>query len=225
MRYRAAPARHRLPLDDHQEAGTRALPQPDGARALREAPRPDRQQDLLYRRRAGSGIRFVDPARAAPQSGSDERRLALEYVVVKHRRSHPGAARGRPPRRARARSCSVLRDRSVEGRLVDRHVRGAGRAHRIPGEERRRARRSSHHRRAPARHTAVAGPCSPRSRWLWRGLQADVEAAWTRPRVPTLALPRADRVRLVGRARSELRLRAARGRCVSRRHARALARG
>ena len=90
----------------------------------------------------------------------------------------------------------ILRDRSVEGRLsTDTFAERVGLAYQArSGAE-------------LAELTSDVRPASPPRRllltaveWL-SALQADLEAAWSRPRVPSLALPRIDRVRVVvGRA-------------------------
>jgi len=102
----------------------------------------------------------------------------------------------RPSAEDRERVVRTLRDRSLEGRLsTDTFAERVGLA--------LQARSGAE----LAELTSDVRPASPARRFLlaaveWvSGLQADVEAAWSRPRVPALALPRAERVRvLVGRA-------------------------
>jgi hypothetical protein len=102
----------------------------------------------------------------------------------------------RPSEQDRERVVRVLRDRSVEGRLsTDTFAERVALAY--------MARSGSE----LAELTSDVRPASRPGRtllaaveWL-SSLQADVEAAWTRPRVPSLALPRAEGVRLMlGRA-------------------------
>jgi hypothetical protein len=102
----------------------------------------------------------------------------------------------RPSAADRERVVRLLRDRSVEGRLsTDTFAERVGLAYlaRSSGEL---AELTSDVR--PARR--ARGLLIAAVEWV-SGLQADLEAAWTRPRVPSLALPRADGVRLMlGRA-------------------------
>ena len=102
----------------------------------------------------------------------------------------------RPSAEERERVVRVLRDRSVEGRLsTDTFAERVGLAYRARSGAELAELTSDVRPARRGRRTLLAAV-----EWL-SGLQADVEAAWTRPRVPTLALPRADRVRLVvGRA-------------------------
>jgi FHA domain/Domain of unknown function (DUF1707) len=102
----------------------------------------------------------------------------------------------RPSAEDRERVVRVLRDRSVEGRLsTDTFAERVGLAYRArSGAE--LAELTSDVRPAGRGRRALLAAVE----WL-SGLQADLDAAWTRPRVPSLALPSADGVRLmVGRA-------------------------
>ena len=102
----------------------------------------------------------------------------------------------RPSAEERERVVRILRDRSVEGRLsTDTFA------------ERVRLAYQARSGAELAELTSDVRPASPPRRllltaveWL-SGLQADLKAAWSRPRVPSLALPRIDGVRVVvGRA-------------------------
>jgi FHA domain/DUF1707 SHOCT-like domain len=102
----------------------------------------------------------------------------------------------RPSAEERERVVRILRDRSVEGRLsTDTFAERVGLAYQArSGAE-------------LAELTSDVRPASPPRRMLltvveWlSGLQADLEAAWSRPRVPSLGLPRIDGARVVvGRA-------------------------
>ena len=102
----------------------------------------------------------------------------------------------RPSAEDRERVVRVLRDRSVEGRLsTDTFADRVGLAFRARTSA-ELAELTSDVR--PARR--ARGMLMAAVEWV-SGLQADLEAAWTRPRVPSLALPRSEDVRLmVGRA-------------------------
>ena len=119
----------------------------------------------------------------------------------------------RPSADERERVVKVLRDRSLEGRLsTDTFADRVGRAYAAEsGAE--LAELTSDVRPAGGPRRALLAAVE----WL-AGLQADVEAAWSRPRVPSLALPRTHGVRvLVGRAANCDCVLA--DDCVSRRHA------
>ena len=62
------PARHRLPLDDHPQAGTREVPQPDGAGPLRASASGLIDNKTCSIDDERSGIRFVIP-RALRRNG------------------------------------------------------------------------------------------------------------------------------------------------------------
>ncbi len=102
----------------------------------------------------------------------------------------------RPSAADRERVVRVLRDRSVEGRLsTDTFAERVGLAY-LAKSSGELAELTSDVRPAPR----VRGLLIAAVEWV-SGLQADLEAAWTRPRVPSLALPRTDGVRLMlGRA-------------------------
>jgi hypothetical protein len=102
----------------------------------------------------------------------------------------------RPSAEDRERVVRVLRDRSVEGRLsTDTFAERVGLAYQARSGAELAELTSDVRPAGPGRRMLLAAV-----EWL-SGLQADVEAAWTRPRVPSLALPRAEGVRLmVGRA-------------------------
>jgi FHA domain/Domain of unknown function (DUF1707) len=102
----------------------------------------------------------------------------------------------RPSAEDRERVVRVLRDRSVEGRLsTDTFAERVGLAYRARSGAELAELTSDVRPARPGRRILLAAV-----EWL-SGLQADVEAAWTRPRAPGLALPRAEGVRLmVGRA-------------------------
>jgi hypothetical protein len=119
----------------------------------------------------------------------------------------------RPSAEDRERVVRLLRDRSVEGRLsTDTFAERVGLAYRA---------------RSSAELVELTSDVRPASRprrlllsaieWLSR-LDADIEAAWRRPRVPAIGLPRTDGIRhLIGRAPScDCVLP---DDCVSRRHA------
>jgi FHA domain/Domain of unknown function (DUF1707) len=119
----------------------------------------------------------------------------------------------RPSAEDRERVVRLLRDRSVEGRLsTDTFADRVGLAYRARSEA------------ELAELTSDVRPAGAPRRMLLRAvewvssLQADLEAAWSRPRVPSLALPGASGTRmLVGRAPNcDCVLPEA---CVSRRHA------
>jgi hypothetical protein len=102
----------------------------------------------------------------------------------------------RPSADDRERVVRILRDRSVEGRLsTDTFAERVGLAYEAKsGAELAELTSDVRPARRPRRALLAA------VEWL-SGLQADLEAAWSRPRVPSLALPRTDGVRLVvGRA-------------------------
>jgi hypothetical protein len=102
----------------------------------------------------------------------------------------------RPSAEERERVVRVLRDRSVEGRLsTDTFAERVGLAYGArSGSE--LAELTSDVRPASGPRRALLAAVE----WL-SGLQADLEAAWSRPRVPSLGLPRTQGVRLViGRA-------------------------
>jgi hypothetical protein len=104
----------------------------------------------------------------------------------------------RPSAEERERVVRVLRDRSVEGRLsTDTFAERVGLAYEARSSA-QLAELTSDVRlaRTPRRLLLAA------VEWLSE-LDADVQAAWARPRVPRLALPRAEGVRhVVGRAAS-----------------------
>jgi FHA domain/Domain of unknown function (DUF1707) len=102
----------------------------------------------------------------------------------------------RPSAEDRERVVRLLRDGSVDGRLsTDTFARRVGLAYEAKsGAELVELTRDVRARSGPRRLLLGA------VEWL-SGLQADVEAAWTRPRVPTLALPGVEGIRMmVGRA-------------------------
>src|SRR5215210_3154171 len=102
----------------------------------------------------------------------------------------------RPSAEERERVVRLLRDRSVEGRLsTDTFAERVGLAYTVrSGSE--LAELTSDVRPAGGLRRALLAAVE----WL-SSLQADVEAAWSRPRVPSLALPRAEGIRLMlGRA-------------------------
>jgi hypothetical protein len=104
----------------------------------------------------------------------------------------------RPSAEERERVVRLLRDRSVEGRLsTDTFAERVGLAYQA---------------KSGAELVELTSDVRPASRprrllisaveWLSR-LDADIEAAWRRPRIPTLALPRTEGVgMIVGRAPS-----------------------
>jgi FHA domain/Domain of unknown function (DUF1707) len=102
----------------------------------------------------------------------------------------------RPSAEERERVVRLLRDRSVEGRLsTDTFAERVGRAYEAKSSAELVELTSDVRPAARPRRLLLAAV-----EWLSR-LDADLEAAWMRPRVPTLALPRAEGVRLVlGRA-------------------------
>jgi FHA domain-containing protein/uncharacterized protein DUF1707 len=119
----------------------------------------------------------------------------------------------RPSTDDRERVVRVLRDRSLEGRLsTDTFAERVGLAY------------SAESRRELAELVSDVRPAGGPRRlllaaieWL-SALDADIEAAWARPRLPSLALPNADGARLtVGRSPSCDCL--VPEECVSRRHA------
>jgi FHA domain-containing protein/uncharacterized protein DUF1707 len=103
-----------------------------------------------------------------------------------------GAFLLRPSAEERERVVRILRDRSVEGRLsMDTFAERVGLAYQArSGAE--LAELTSDVRPASAPRRALLAAVE----WL-SGLQADLEAAWSRPRVASLGLPRAEGVRLV----------------------------
>jgi hypothetical protein len=104
----------------------------------------------------------------------------------------------RPSAEERERVVRLLRDRSVEGRLsTDTFAERVGLAYRAKtGAELVELTSDVRPARAPRRLLLSA------VEWLSR-LDADLEAAWKRPRIPTLALPRTEGARLtIGRAPS-----------------------
>lgn len=119
----------------------------------------------------------------------------------------------RPSAEEREQVVRLLRERSVEGRLsTDTFAERVGLAYQAKsGAE-------------LAELTSDVRPATPPRRlflgaveWL-AGLQADIEAAWTRPRTPGLALPSAEGVRLtIGRAPGNDCVLP--DECISRRHA------
>jgi hypothetical protein len=119
----------------------------------------------------------------------------------------------RPSAEDRERVVRVLRDRSVEGRLsTDTFADRVGLAYRAQsGSELAELVSDVRPARGPRRLLLAA------IEWL-SALDADIEAAWTRPRVPSLALPSTDGIRVrLGRAPScDCVLPES---CVSRRHA------
>jgi hypothetical protein len=102
----------------------------------------------------------------------------------------------RPSAEERERAVRILRDGSVDGRLsTHTFAERVGLAYEARSEA-ELAELTSDVRRASGLRRALLAAVE----WM-SGLLADVEAAWSRPRVPSLALPRADGVRLVvGRA-------------------------
>ena len=102
----------------------------------------------------------------------------------------------RPSAEERERVVRILRDRSVEGRLsTDTFAERVERAFEARSAA-ELAELTLDVRRASGPRRALLSAVE----WL-SGLQADLEAAWSRPRVPSLALPRTQGVRLlVGRA-------------------------
>jgi hypothetical protein len=102
----------------------------------------------------------------------------------------------RPSAEERERVVRILRDRSVEGRLsTDTFAERVGLAFQAKSDA-ELAELTSDVRPARWPRRVLLGAVE----WL-SVLQADLEAAWSRPRVPTLALPRVEGVRLVlGRA-------------------------
>ena len=102
----------------------------------------------------------------------------------------------RPSAEDRERVVRVLRDRSMEGRLsTDTFAERVGLAFQARSSA-ELAELTSDVR--PARR--ARGMLLAAVEWL-SSLQADLEAAWTRPRVTTLALPRTEGIRMmVGRA-------------------------
>jgi hypothetical protein len=118
----------------------------------------------------------------------------------------------RPSAEERERVVRLLRDRSLEGRLstdtfADRVGLAFGARSRAELVE-----LTSDVRPASRPRRVLLGAIE----WLSR-LDADIEAAWTRPRVPALALPGDEEARLVGRAPEADCLLP--DDCVSRRHA------
>jgi FHA domain/Domain of unknown function (DUF1707) len=104
----------------------------------------------------------------------------------------------RPSAEERERVVRVLRDRSVEGRLsTDTFAERVGLAYQArSGAE--LAELTSDVRPAALPRRLLLSAVE----WLSR-LDADLEAAWSRPRLPALALPRTEGVRLtIGRAPS-----------------------
>jgi hypothetical protein len=104
----------------------------------------------------------------------------------------------RPSAEERERVVRLLRDRSVEGRLsTDTFAERVGLAYRAKsGAELVELTSDVRPAGVPRRLLLSA------VEWLSR-LDADLEAAWQRPRIPTLGLPRTDGARLtVGRAPS-----------------------
>ena len=104
----------------------------------------------------------------------------------------------RPSAEERERVVRLLRDRSVEGRLsTDTFAERVGLAYQAKtGAELTELTSDVRPARLPRRLVRST------VEWLSR-LDADIEAAWKRPRVPTLALPRTERARLsIGRAPS-----------------------
>jgi len=102
----------------------------------------------------------------------------------------------RPSAEERERVVRVLRDRSVEGRLsTDTFAERVGLAYRAKsGAELAELTSDVHPARRPRRLLLAA------VEWL-SALEADLAAAWNRPRVPSLALPSTEGIRLmVGRA-------------------------
>lgn len=104
----------------------------------------------------------------------------------------------RPSAAERERVVRLLLDRSVEGRLsTDTFAERVGLAYQAKtGAELTEL--TSDVRPAPVPRRLLLSAVE----WLSR-LDADIEAAWKRPRIPTLALPRTERARLsIGRAPS-----------------------
>jgi hypothetical protein len=104
----------------------------------------------------------------------------------------------RPSADERERVVRLLRDRSVEGRLsTDTFAERVGLAYQArSGAELVELTSDVRPVRMPRRLLLAA------VEWLSR-LDADIEAAWKRPRIPTLALPRSEGTRLtIGRAPS-----------------------
>jgi FHA domain-containing protein/uncharacterized protein DUF1707 len=104
----------------------------------------------------------------------------------------------RPSAEERERVVRVLRDRSVEGRLsTDTFAERVGLAYEAKsGAELVELTSDVRPARLPRRLLLAA------VEWMSR-LDADLEAAWKRPRIPTLALPRAEGIRVtIGRGPS-----------------------
>ena len=98
----------------------------------------------------------------------------------------------RPSAEERERAVRILRDRSVEGRLsTDTFAERVGLAY-LARSGAELAELTSDVRPPSAPRRALLAAVE----WL-SGLQADVEAAWGRPRVPSLALPRVAGIRVV----------------------------
>jgi hypothetical protein len=102
----------------------------------------------------------------------------------------------RPSAEDRERVVRILRDRSVEGRLsTDTFAERVGLAFEAKSGAELAELTSDVRPAGRLRRLLLAAV-----EWL-SGLDADLEAAWSRPRVPSLALPRAEGLRLViGRA-------------------------
>jgi hypothetical protein len=102
----------------------------------------------------------------------------------------------RPSAAERERVVRMLRDRSVEGRLsTDTFADRVGLAYRAKSHS-ELAELTSDVRPARGPRRALLAAVE----WL-SGLQADLEAAWSRPRVPSLALPTGSATRMmIGRA-------------------------
>jgi hypothetical protein len=103
----------------------------------------------------------------------------------------------RPTAEDRERVVRVLRDRSVEGRLsTDTFAERVGLAYQAKsGAELIELTSDVRPGRLPRRLLLGA------VEWLSR-LDADIEAAWRRPRIPTLALPRGEHALSIGRGPS-----------------------
>src|SRR5215210_3500692 len=100
----------------------------------------------------------------------------------------------RPSAEERERVVRILRDRSVEGRLsTDTFAERVGLAFQAKSDA-ELAELTSDVRPASRPRGVLLGAVE----WL-SVLQADLEAAWSRPRVPSLALPRVDGVRVIER--------------------------
>jgi hypothetical protein len=118
----------------------------------------------------------------------------------------------RPSAEDRERVVRLLRDRSVEGRLsTDTFADRVGLAYTARSHAELRELTSDVRPAAAPRRLLIRAV-----EWV-SALQADLEAAWSRPRVPSLALPRSTARMLIGRAPNCDCVLAED--CISRRHA------